>query len=422
MLQLGEAGRKIDISEECEVLVAGGGIAGISAALAAARTGAKTLLVEKEWLPGGLATLGLVTIFLPLCDGRGRQVIYGIGEELLKLSIKYGIEEDFPVPSPWLKGGAPEEKQKTRYQVQYHPYTFALCAEKLLKEAGVKILYGTMACAALVENDRIRALFIENKSGRSAVSAETVVDTTGDADICKFAGEKTAQFGQGNVLAAWHYAFSEGSVNLKMAGFADAVKDSGDIKKSEDEGPVEDGVNVLSRRRFTGLEGRELSDMAEASHRALLDIIDRERVLHPGYYPVAMPVIPQIRMTRRICGVYTLDDKENGVHFEDSVGLTGDWRKPGPVYEIPYRTLYGREVKNLISAGRSISVTDQMWDISRVIPPCTVTGQAAGTAAALAVKKQKAAGTVDFSALPVKALQEKLAGDGVLVFLKDIKP
>jgi hypothetical protein len=416
IMKIIEPGRELEVTAECEVLVAGGGIAGIAAALAAARTGAKVLLVEKEWLLGGLATLGLVTIYLPLCDGKGRQVVYGIGEELLRLSIKYGAEERFP--APWLEGGTLREKQKTRYQVQYHPWLFALSAEKILKEAGVEILYGTSVCAALVKAQAVEALVIENKSGRSAVTANAVVDATGDADICKLSGARTEQFGQGNVLASWHYSFYEGRVQLRMAGFADVVKSKDELDKAGQNEAEVDGKGVLLKRRFTGLDGKELSEMMECSHKALLDIVEREQYLHPGYYPVTAPAIPQIRMTRRIRGEYTLDAGEAFTRFEDSIGLSGDWRKPGPVYEIPYRTLYGREVKNLICAGRCISVTDEMWDISRVIPPCAVTGQAAGTAAALAVKTGR--GKSDLTRLPIAGLQKRLLDDGALLSIGEI--
>ena len=95
--------------------------------------------------------------------------------------------------------------------------------------------------------------------------------------------------------------------------------------------------------------------------------------------------------------------------FEDSIGLTGDWRRPGPCFEIPFRTLYSAKVPNLICAGRNISVTDSMWDITRVIPPCAVTGEAAGTAAAM---------TDDFTALDVSKLQSKLAEQNVQLHIE----
>ena len=418
-----ESARELDTSARCEVLVAGGGIAGIAAALAAARGGAKVLLVEKEWMLGGLATAGLITIYLPLCDGNGRQVVFGIGEELLRLSIRYGAEEEhFPLPAPWLSGRSPDAKREMRYQVQYHPYLFALCAEALLQEAGVEILYGTSICSVIMEGRQIRAAVIENKSGRSAIALNAVVDATGDADVCLLSGAPTHPFGPGNALASWHYFYSQGQVQLRMAGAADIVTGAGANADEEREG-FSAGERVLLRgRRFTGLDGRELSEMMQFSHKALLACVDSERKVRADYVPVSIPVIPQVRMTRRVQGEYTQDDSETFVRHGDSIGLTGNWRKAGPVYELPYRTLYSKAVGNLICAGRCISVTDAMWDITRVIPPCAVTGQAAGTASALAVKNHGAgaAANVDFSQVDVKLLQLQLAKDGVLLHTDEI--
>lgn len=116
-------------------------------------------------------------------------------------------------------------------------------------------------------------------------------------------------------------------------------------------------------------------------------------------------------MTRRIVGEYTLSDSEMHKYFDDSIGMVSDWRKRGPVYEVPFSTLYSGRVKNLITAGRCTSVTESMWDIMRVIPCCSVTGQAAGTAAALCD---------DFSALDVGRLQSVLVKNGVVLHEKDI--
>jgi hypothetical protein len=99
-----------------------------------------------------------------------------------------------------------------------------------------------------------------------------------------------------------------------------------------------------------------------------------------------------------------MDDTENRKFMKDSIGMTGDWRKKGPAYELPFGTLYGNEVTNLLTAGRDISVTDNMWDITRVIPPCAVTGEAAGTAAAIGS---------DFTKINISELQERLTANGV---------
>jgi hypothetical protein len=124
-----------------------------------------------------------------------------------------------------------------------------------------------------------------------------------------------------------------------------------------------------------------------------------------------MATVPQIRMTRKLVGEYVLSAKEMHTYFEDSIGMVSDWKKRGPVYEVPFRTLYSAQIKNLICAGRCTSVNETMWDIMRVIPCCAVTGQAAGTAAAM---------TNDFPALDIRLLQEQLQSDGVVLHERDL--
>ena len=120
------------IRMECDVLVGGGGIAGIAAALAAAREGKRVILCEKTYMLGGLATAGLVTIYLPLCDGMGRQVSFGIAEELIKLSVKHGIEAKAESYLAW-QNGSDEDQKQHRYQVRFNAQLFAILAEQLLE-------------------------------------------------------------------------------------------------------------------------------------------------------------------------------------------------------------------------------------------------------------------------------------------------
>ena len=120
-----EKARELEVKHEYDVIAVGGGIAGVSAALAAKRAGAeKVLLIEKMYGLGGLATLGLVTIYLPICDGLGNQVCFGLGEELLRLSIEHGAEDKYP--KAWLEGGTLEERIAQRFEVQYNPVYFQL--------------------------------------------------------------------------------------------------------------------------------------------------------------------------------------------------------------------------------------------------------------------------------------------------------
>ena len=385
------------ITDSCDVLVCGGGFAGISAALAASRMGKRVILLEKEYILGGLGTAGLITIYLPLCDGYGHQVSFGIAEELLRLSISMGCEDRYP--ENWLDSNDPAkrtEKDK-RFVAQYNPNLFAILAEQLLTKNGVAILYGTYAVGVSKSEDRIQAVIVENKSGRQAVAVKSVVDATGDCDIALLADAPTATFQQGNVLAGWYYSLGQNGYKLTQVGVADIPDD-----QKTDSNQVE----LLIPKRFTGLDGREISEMVQLSHNATLNHIIKHRQEDPSRIPTMIATIPQIRMTRRIVGAYTLSDQEMHTYFEDSIGMVSDWRKRGPVYEVPFSTLYNPVIKNLITAGRCTSVTDAMWDIMRVIPCCAVTGQAAGTAAAVCN---------DFTKLSVPALQKVLEENGVVL-------
>lgn len=403
-----EPERNIRVTSSCEVLVAGGGIAGIAAAIAAARGGKRITLVEREFVLGGMATLGLVTIFLPLCDGEGNQLVYGIGEELLKLSIEHGAEANYP--EAWLSGSSLAQRKKNRYTTQFNPHLFALSAEALLVKLGVKILYGTLVSAVVKKENAISHVVVENKSGRSAISVQSVIDCTGDADICHLAGAKTALHAKGNGLASWYYYTKRGRISLKMFGLADVVPEPGArYNNAPDDLYQATKVESLDKNvYFSGVDGEELSRSVLMAHAKMFEDIVKLRAEDETYLPTTISTIPLVRMSRRLVGAYTMDDTESNKYMPDSIGMTGDWRKRGPAYEIPFGTLYGHEVTNLLVAGRDISVTDNMWDITRVIPPCAVTGEAAGTAAVI---------TNDFTKISIPQLQERLLENGVKLHL-----
>lgn len=391
---------KTPITDSCDVLICGGGFAGISAALAAVRQNKKVILLEKSYILGGLGTSGLVTIYLPLCDGFGRQVSFGIAEELFRLSISMGAE--YRYPENWLDGKGSKTEKDKRFEVEYNPSLFAILSEQLLVKEGVEILYGTYAVGVSVEDNKISNVIIENKSGRQGIAVKSVVDATGDCDIAKYANAPTEDFKQGNVLAAWYYGLGKNGFHLNMLGFADVPDDQKD-KNHKD--------NLLIPRRFSGLNGKELSEQTILSHKSTINDIINKRENDPVLIPTSIATIPQIRMTRKIVGEYTLADTEMHKFFQDSIGLVSDWRKRGPVYEVPFRTLYSKVVKNLICAGRCTSVTESMWDIMRVIPCCAVTGEAAGIAAAM---------TDNFASLDITILQDKLKKNGVVIHESDL--
>lgn len=390
----------IVINTGYEVAVCGGGFAGISAALAAARAGKKVVLFERQYMLGGLATAGLVTIYLPLCDGYGKQISFGIAEELFKLSISYGAEGG-RYPENWLdKVGARTDKDK-RYEAQFNPQLFAILAERLLLKNGVDILYGSYVVDVDVAEGRIKTLYVENKSGKTAFYVSSVVDATGDCDIAHFAAVPADTFRQGNVLASWYYYSDKTGYQLQMVGYCDVP----------DEEKTEEQKRDAKARRFAGLDGKELSEMTCLSHQSTLEHWLKSRAERPDVAISTIATIPQVRMTRKLVGEYELSHREEHTYFEDSIGMVPNWKKRGPVYEVPFRTLYNKQCKNLIVAGRCTSVDETLWDVMRVIPCCAVTGQAAGLAAAM---------TDDFSALDVKALQDELMKNGVVLHEKDL--
>lgn len=381
------------------IAVCGGGFGGISAALAAAREGKKVILFEKEYVLGGLGTAGLVTIYLPLCDGVGHQVSFGIAEELLRLSIKYGAEAKYP--ENWLDGIGTRTEEDKRFQVQYNAQVFAILAEQLLTEAGVDILYGSYVIDAAVKDNKIEHLTVVNKTGKTDYYIDSVIDATGDADIAKFAGAPTETYKPGNLLAAWYYFTDVEGYKLKILGGSRMPKKL----------PEDAKVCEMYSNRYAALEAEELSLMTRLSHEQILHDWLKRRENDPEAVVSTIATIPQVRMTRRIIGDYTLTYDEMHKRFDDSIGMVSDWRKRGPVFEVPFRTLYNSSVRNLIMAGRCTSVDDELWDVMRVIPCCAVTGQAAGTAAAM---------TADFSAIDIAVLQRKLENSGVVLHEESI--
>lgn len=417
-----EGAGKTPILDTADVVVAGGGIAGCAAALAAARNGADVLLIEKQTMLGGLATAGLITYYLPLCDGEGTQMSYGIAEEFLHLSVRHHSEKG--IPDCW-KAGSSEtdeiaqagcdedradllaQRTKYRYETRFSPGYMALLLEETLREAGVRILYDTRICGVHMEKERITHLLIENESGRSAVAVKAVVDATGSAAVLQQASAPVRDHGQGNILASWYYYLKDGKQILREMGAAPSIMPDFDAFDGQDEAAYEvlmNGRGAGQRLRwYAGTDGGSVSDFIAATHEKILADLragDREVTI--------LPTMPQLRMTRCLIGDYELKETENDVHFEDAIGMCGDWRKRGMRYELPYRCLTTSTISNIWAAGRCISADDGMWDISRVIPPCAVTGEAAGTAAALLAKSDSMTG----ASVPYATLAAALRAQG----------
>ena len=365
-----------------DVIVAGGGIAGVSAAIAAAREKQKVLLIESGYMLGGLATAGLITIYLPLCDGKGNQVSFGLAEELLKLSIAHGAQFDYP--KEWFDNAAVKSK---RYETRFDANVFAILMEQLLLKEKVEILYGTTVVSADMNEskDKIRALKVYNREGLTDVFARTLVDAT---------GEKTAVYGDKNLLAAWYYEVYDGEYKLRTFGSSD--------KESSPE---------CYANGFDATNAKEVSVATAKSHASML-----ERFLHNGkisekHGMATIPTVPLIRMSERLDGVYSLKMSDERKEFSDSVGCFASWKEIDKVFELPYSCLTGTKIKNVIAAGRCISANDDVWELTRVIPVCAVSGEAAGIACSMGD---------DLTAIDVAELQDKIRQKNGKIHLSEI--
>ncbi len=365
-----------------DVIVVGGGIAGISAAVSASRNGAKTLIIEKQINLGGLATMGLISWYEPLCDGKGNQVIFGIAEELIKLSVKYGFEN---LPAKW--GGEGKNQIHTdRYATRYSPTIFSLALDNYVKENGVDIRFDTMAVYPAIEEGHCCGVVCESVSGKEFYGCKSIIDATGDASVCAAAG-LPLENGTNYHIYLCHSYFG---------------KDLNEFIKTNDAAKFRvwfaRGANLFGEGQPKGkLPVCEYNSDAENEYikwgkKEIFEAINSADTKNNRDI-MMLPTMPQYRKIRRLIGETTFD--ASSLKCNDSIGKCGDFRKSGPVYEIPYSSLYNKGVDNLLVAGRIISATGEGWEITRVIPVCALTGEAAGKAAACASKENKKIWDID---------------------------
>lgn len=365
----------MNIKESYDVVVVGGGIAGVAAAVSASRSGATVLLIEKNCNLGGLATVGLISWYEPLCDGEGNQIIHGIAEELIKLSVKYGFGN---LPKKW-GGDGKNEPRNERFSTFYSPGIFAAALDEYIEENNVNLIFDTLATYPDMNNGHCNGVIVENLNGREYYAAKVVIDATGTATIMHRAGVPTVE-GKNYMTYISHW------YNMDM------------VKKLNDDGDVcafRKWMNTGSDMFGNGHpEGMELisgvtaegitSYMIEGKKSLLRKISQVEQ----SFDVMSVPEMPQLRTIRRIigkCGFDAIDGKQ----YSDSIGECGDFRPngAGKHYQIPFGSLYNEKFDNLLAAGRIISSPQgDGWEVARVIPVCAMTGEAAGKAAAYCAK------------------------------------
>ena len=389
-------GRPIHVMSSYDVIVVGGGIAGISAAVASAREGSKTLIIEKGIVFGGLATVGLINWYEPLCDGHGTKMIGGIAEELIRLSVRYGFQD---LPEKW--GGNDTVREDGRYSTHFSPTIFAMALDGYLKSNNVEILLDCLMTVPVMENGRCKGIVAEAKEGRLFFPAKAVIDATGDASVFAAAGAETV-CGK-NYLGYYGHVYDKDTI--------EAYQKIGKMVRMRKW--VVAGVNPFAQdtteenRSFSGLTARDITDFVLEGRQMFFDMVkDKD----PEGSDVSMiPFMPQFRTIRRIVGEEDFNAID-GQRFDSAIGSCGDFRKDhlGKHYQVPFGAQYNKSYPNLVAAGRIIcSPSEDGWEVSRVIPVCALTGQAAGVAASMTLGG-------DIQDVDIKGLQRRLADSGVV--------
>lgn len=395
--------KKLTVKKNYDVIVCGGGVAGVAAAVSAANNGHSTLLIEKSNILGGLATLGLINLFVPMCNGRGKQIIYGLCEKWVRLSAKYGFDT---IPDEW-KDGEPKTPTEVRYIQRYSPYIFALQLTEEVSKAGVDLLFDCIACDPVMEGNECRAVITESKSGTEMYGCKMLIDVTGDCDVLRRGGVPT-------VAGKNYYTYIGKLITLDSCRRA---VETGNIFNAF--GSITGGgINLWGDNQpadipqWSGLTVEEVTDYLVRNQQAMLD---RLKVTDRFSREISMlPLMPQFRTTCRIKGDYSLKIQDAYKHFDDSICAINDFEHRDHLWEVPLRTITRRDYPNMITAGRSADGTGYAWDMLRVIPPAILTGQAAAEAACLAIRDKVGAADVN-----IKKLQTKLEKENVMIHFPD---
>ncbi|MCX6375647.1 MAG: FAD-dependent oxidoreductase [Armatimonadetes bacterium] len=407
----------------CEVLVAGGGPGGLAAAVAAARNGADTLLVERYGFLGGMATAGLVNPYMTYWAGE-EQIIHGVHQEIIDRLTELGA---------YGKGS----------RTAFDPEAFKYVADRMCEDAGVRVLLHSFVTDVVVSKSEIAQVEIAGKSGKRTLDAKVVVDATGDADVAFLAGAQCEKGRSSDGL------MQPMTLNFRVCNVdVDRMPPRGDefnalFERAKSEGrlhcPRESVLLFLTTRageihfnqtRITQADGTSSEDLTRAEiegRRQAWEFVEFLRRDVPGFEKAEMLVSgPQvgIRESRRVIGEYVLTEEDVlgarkfpdviargsysiDIHSPTGAGTVIKRLQPGESYDIPYRCLVPLGIENLLIAGRPISATHEAHSSLRIMPICFAIGQAAGTAAALCVKKRTTPRKLD-----VPLLQKTLRTQG----------
>lgn len=399
------ADRKISVDDTYDIVVAGGGPAGCAAAIAAASEGSRVLLIEATGNLGGLGTSGMVPAWCPFTDGE--KIIYrGLAEKIFLESKK----------------GVPHEPADLYDWATINPEYLIGVYDRMVAQSGADILFfSRVAAVEMASDDKVDAVIVANKDGLTAYRPKILIDATGDGDICAWAGAEYLKGDSDGVLQKSTLCFSVANIDTKAYREGPELHsghnpDSASSRASRTgrfplldthcchnlvgPGVVQFNANHIEIKDTT--DPRQLSDAMRLGRQVADQHLEMLKEFRPDVFRdafiVKTAIIPGIRDSRRIVGDYlfTGDDWRARRTFDDEIGRNCyfiDIHKSGvpevhygrgESHGIPYRVLTPKGLRNVLVAGRCISTDEEAYGSLRVMPPCLVTGEAAGVAARLA--------------------------------------
>jgi len=432
---LREPARDVPVYRDCDVLVVGGGPSGTAAAVAAARTGADVVLLERYNHLGGLSTGGLVIWIDRMTDWSGQHVIRGFGEEILERLPADAIAG--PAREEWGSRDAARAAHWSHRTAAYHgivtwsptvdPERLKLASQDMVLEANVRLVFHSWAAMPLVEDGRVGGAIFESKAGRQAVRAKVVVDATGDGDMFARAGAAyESDIEAADIHHCMNTAWLLGGVDMERwlefkagqpAQFTEFMARGREQLRAFDRPFVSwrNDIALFMGPRQSGFSALDVDDQTEVeirSHRLMAQHLDFYRANAPGFENAYLFLsAPQlgVRHARRLSGVARITRAQwpTAQVFDDEIGVTPSVSPKFPNISIPYGSLVPAALNGLLACGRHIACDPNSHGFMREIPQCWITGQAAGAGAALAAHRG-----IEPRAVDLTELQSALVAQG----------